>query len=102
MKHTPGPLSIRKAEDTDNPDWAIVDIEGRIIGEAFDLVYFDIRRPAKANARLWAAAPEMYKALKIALDALGCDCLRQDRMEAQKIIRAALNAVTAQDERSER
>ena len=47
-------------------------------------------RVVEANARLIAAAPELLKACRIALDALGCDRVRQERLEAQKIIHAAI------------
>lgn len=106
MKYTLGPLSIKKAEDSDDPDWAIVDANDKVIGEAFNLVCFDTYRPAEANARLWAAAPDLLaerdalrEACKVALDALGCDRVRQDRLEAQEIIHAALGA---SDERNEK
>ena len=42
------------------------------------------------NARLIAAAPELLKACKIALDALGCDRIREDRLVAQRIIHKAV------------
>jgi len=76
MKHTPGPLSIKKAEDSDDPDWAIVDADNRVIGEAFNLVHFDTYRPAEANARLWASAPDLLVALEELLRHL-CECCRR-------------------------
>ena len=42
------------------------------------------------DARLIAAAPDLLQACKVALDALGCDRIRQDRLEAQRIIHAAV------------
>ena len=46
-----------------------------------------------ADATLIAAAPELLAACQVALDALGCDRTRQDRLEAQKIIHAAIRGL---------
>lgn len=43
-----------------------------------------------ADATLIAAAPDLLRACQVALDALGCDRTRQDRLGAQKIIHAAV------------
>ncbi len=64
MEHTLGPLTIHgpspgKTRCDDGGDYAILDVEGRIIGEA--ICYTErsyIPYPAKENAQLWAAAPE--------------------------------------------
>jgi len=50
-----------------------------------------INKEDKANANLIAAAPELLEACEIALDALGCDRVRVDRLEAQEIIHKAIN-----------
>ena len=54
---------------------------------------------AIANAHLMAAAPDLLAACKIALDALGCDRIRQDRLEAQRIINAAISAAEGTEQR---
>ncbi|HUT87762.1 MAG TPA: hypothetical protein VMX15_06735 [Candidatus Heimdallarchaeota archaeon] len=65
-KFTKGPLSIKgpslgeMANDAGG-DYAILDEEGLIIGESFCRVSTDEIRPARENATLWAAAPEMYE-----------------------------------------
>ena len=76
-EHTPGPLTVHGPSLGGTPcddggDYAIYDSEGFIIAEAICKVgraqtpgrY--ITRPAKANATLWAAAPELYGATKAA------------------------------------
>lgn len=105
-KHTPGPLSIKKAEDSDDPDWAIIDGDGRIIGEAFDLVYFDTHRPAEANAKLWASAPDLLAERDALREALlltigGWDAIESNKIrtlsdwekKCREYARAALDAV---------
>lgn len=68
--HTPGPLTVRRARVSDSvggTDWAVVDAENRVIAECFEIV--DVgreRRPAEANATLFAASPKLLRALKIA------------------------------------
>lgn len=67
MSHTPGPLRAVECKSTkwdEIGDHAIVDTAGKIIGEAFATVDHRDQRPARGNAELWAAAPEMYEALK--------------------------------------
>lgn len=72
--HTPGPL---RTQDSISSKWdelddcAIVDERGRIIGEAFALVGQNEHRPARANAELWAAAPDTTEALARTLTSLG-------------------------------
>lgn len=44
-------------------DFAILDQDGKIVGEAFGIVGPQEIRPARANATLWAAAPGMYEIL---------------------------------------
>lgn len=68
MTHTPSPLTIHRsiAIDWDQfGNYAIVDTTGRIIGEAYQTVGYgdENQRPAEANARIWAAAPDMLAAL---------------------------------------
>lgn len=65
--YTPGPLTVREtisAKPDDRGDHAIVDSEGKIIGEAFARVGYSDHRPALSNATLWAAAAEMLEALE--------------------------------------
>ena len=65
-KFTKGPLGIEgpatatTADPTCGGDYAICDASGLIIGEAWSL---DGERPARENALLWAATPEMYEGL---------------------------------------
>jgi hypothetical protein len=70
---TPGPWSIRKAKaPTDGAfDYAIgANVGGReqCIAEAFGRVDSEHFTPAEANAKLIAAAPKLYHALKSVLD----------------------------------
>lgn len=62
----------------DGGDYALVNANGHIVGEAIRWVAVGTEAPARANATLWAAAPELYEAAKAALytfsellDALG-------------------------------
>jgi hypothetical protein len=88
MEHTPGPLSIKRADDGEEPDWAIVDAEGRIIGEAFCLVYFDTHRPAEANAWLWAKAPDLLAALEALLANRGGHSVTDDTQDNAPVMLA--------------
>lgn len=99
MTYSKGPLQVVGPSDgkglyDDGGDYAIVEIVESgcraIIGEANHRVGENEYRDAEANARLWAAASGMLEALKVAIDALGYDRTRQDRLEAQKIINAAI------------
>jgi hypothetical protein len=69
-KHTPGPLTITGPSPglvrgiDDGGDFAIVDVNGHVIGQAHRLVAPSTLMPAKANATLWAAAPGTLKALE--------------------------------------
>lgn len=65
---TPGPWSTRRAVTPDNVggyDVAIVDAQRKIIAEAYEITDTgdEGKRPVQANARLIAAAPELYEAL---------------------------------------
>ena len=69
-QHTPGPLAIQ-GPSIDAPatrgevgDYAILDADGCIIGEAYRVVGPGTERPAEANARLWAAAPDLAAELE--------------------------------------
>lgn len=57
----------------DGGDYAIVDSSGAIIGEAIHRVGPTATRPAAANARLWAAAPDLLEALKACVEQHECD-----------------------------
>jgi hypothetical protein len=71
-QHTGGPWNASRAKMPDNTggyDWCITDGSGKIIGEAFEHVDYGQRgsydiRPAEANARLIAAAPDLLAALE--------------------------------------
>ena len=75
-KHTPGPLHVRAASQKSDggTDYAIVDQDNKVIGEAFEVVGTDNKRPAYANAKLWAASSELLEALEAvrAKDAENC------------------------------
>lgn len=66
-EHTPGPLYVTgpssgKLNSDDGGDYCIyVEVDGKrhIVGEAFRLADYDTQYPAKGNATLWAAAPEL-------------------------------------------
>jgi len=68
-KHTPGPLRIVGPSpggrpDDDGGDYAIIDKDNELIAETYHHVNYGETRPARANAKLFAAAPLMYEALK--------------------------------------
>jgi hypothetical protein len=65
-KHTPGPLTIAAGL---YGDFAILDKDNRIIGEAYYKVGPDEYKPAKHNARLWAAAPDLLAACEAFVNA---------------------------------
>jgi hypothetical protein len=75
-EHTQGPLTIHGPSDGKGPyddggDYAIVDADGKIIGEAIHKVDYAEFRPARANAHLWAAAPDLLVACEEALEWVG-------------------------------
>lgn len=91
-KHTPGPWVL--SEDHVSAIYG-APVDGRSYGVvAKTSEYIDPRDSQEANARLISAAPELLEVCKIALDALGCDRLWQDRLEAQRAIRAAMRKAT--------
>ena len=70
-KFTKGPLGIEGPSLGGGPiddggDFAICDSTGAIIGEAICKTGPGEYYPARENATLWAAAPEMYEALEAA------------------------------------
>lgn len=69
VKHTPGPWHVKRAAVlTDGGyDYAICSADTEVIAEAFARTSATNWPPAEANARLIAAAPEMYEALKALL-----------------------------------
>ena len=82
-EHTPGPLRAIKALKPDNAggfDWAVVDQDENIVAEAFEHVGKDPKtgrftmRPARANAFLYAAAPDLLEALKAAKAWIEAEC----------------------------
>jgi len=67
MKYTPGPWNIKgpaKGKWDVTGDYAILDAEGKIIAEVYKTVAYGDLRPAEANARLIAAAPDLLEACK--------------------------------------
>ncbi len=105
MTHTLGPLTITDPSPgldrtiDDGGDFAIIDADNHVIGQAHNLVARGVSRPAKANATLWAAAPELLEALK----AIATDCpqaadkkfisvrsLRRVLRDAAELARAAI------------
>lgn len=75
QKHTQGDWTIRRAKTPDNTggyDYAVLDKDGAVIGEAFEHVgklgtSYDVR-PAKANATMFAAAPDLLEACQSILE----------------------------------
>ena len=66
-EHTPGPLTTRGPSNglgplDDGGDYGIMDAAGKVVGEAYYKVGVAMFRPAEANARLWAAAPDLLAA----------------------------------------
>lgn len=63
---TNGRLTIRRSARPADGEWdfALLDSEGEIIAETFGRVDTNKRRPAEANARLFANAPELWAALE--------------------------------------
>jgi len=74
-EHTKGPWKTVTPKSIDKRDLrfgyldvGIVDLENKIIGETYGMVDTNNTRPAEANARLMAAAPELLEALKKTLE----------------------------------
>jgi len=79
MAHTKGPFYIEGPSSVSGPyddggNYAILDANGDIIGEAFESVAAGIKADAKANALLFSAAPEMKSLLLKIRDELAWDC----------------------------
>ena len=78
MTHTPGPWIYHRSKQPDNTggyDYAITDSQNKIIAETFQNVDYAShdgkvynQRPAEANARLIAAAPELFAILSELLE----------------------------------
>ena len=79
-KHTPAPLrASRGLEQSDGgTDYAILDENNKVIGEAFEVVGIEDTRPAYENAKLWAAAPNMLTALEAIANLAGQTLLGPD------------------------
>ena len=88
MSYTPGPW--KAAPPTQTTTFRIDTPKGSIFGSCSGLPKLE---EWHANARLIAAAPDLLRACLIALDALGCDRTRQDRLEAQKIIHTTIKSI---------
>ena len=83
-KFTKGPLGIEGPSlgggpNDDGGDFAICDSTGAIIGEAICKTGPGEYYPARENATLWAAAPEMYEALYRVFEASYADLHPEDR-----------------------
>ena len=91
MSYTPGPWKISEHNDyiysADTPGKDIFRLDW--ICQFFYKTEDDMPN-REANARLIVAAPDLLVACETALDALGCDRTRIDRLEAQRIIHAAI------------
>ena len=61
-QHTPGPLHFQRVSEHDRGSFALYDDAGRWLGDANDFPRYGIS--AEANARLWAAAPDLLAALE--------------------------------------
>ena len=65
-QHTTGPLTIKQAQDGRAVDYAII-ADGHVIGEAYAVVDKHVIAPARANASLWAASPDLLEAARAVL-----------------------------------
>jgi hypothetical protein len=94
-------LTVKPGRDptTGGTDYAIVDAEGYIVGEASEVVGRDggtfVVRPAWGNALLWAAAPELLRVLEAVSNHVGDDSVRVGNQctlcyTYRKMIRAAI------------
>ncbi len=82
-KHTPGPLTVRGPSPgggsmDDGGDYAILNERGHIVGEAYRKVgrnNFGVtfEADAEANARLWAAAPDLLAVCEALVSDLTAD-----------------------------
>lgn len=69
IEHTQGPWTTRGPRMADGaPDYAILSPDGEIIGEAFGRSDVSRFHPSETNAKLMAAAPRMYAALKFIVE----------------------------------
>jgi hypothetical protein len=82
-KHTPGP--IKHELDTEFGLYQLTSASGELVGKAVG----QNEETDEANARLWAAAPEMYDALHVAAGALAA--LLGTENQAFKIVAAAIS-----------
>ena len=75
MSYTKGPLRIHGPSPgigpyDDGGDYAIIDEDNLVIGEAIHRVNENAYRDAEANARLWASAPDLLAERDALRDAL--------------------------------
>lgn len=62
IEHTPALWHILKAARPDNVggyDYAILDQDGNILAEAYEITAQNVKQPARTNALVMAAAPEL-------------------------------------------
>jgi hypothetical protein len=62
MGHTLGPFTVCPAKKGQDKDFAVTVGGYYIIGEAYNQIAKDVYADAEANARLWAAAPDLLAA----------------------------------------
>ena len=90
---TPGPLTVKgpcAADNTGGHDYAVVDDAGNVVAECFEHVGPDgaryERRPARANAILYASAPELVDALESFLFPLDLTEFQSKRRVARDLL----------------
>lgn len=89
MNHTSGPLGIKGPSEQEPPrsdggDFAIVDEQGFIIGEAINRVDTNEYRPAKENAVLWSVSPQMLDTLEQCERTLTAMCRKAFGLERKR------------------
>jgi hypothetical protein len=70
LAHYTGPFTIQRAVRGRDRDFAIVNEHDHIMGEAYGRVDTMIYPDAEANARLWAASPNLLAAAEAVVDAI--------------------------------
>lgn len=95
-KHTPGPLTVVRANRPNGPersmDCGILDTENHVIAECFEIVGPGITRPAFSNAQLFAAAQDLLEACRAAKQLLINDLQEPGRTVFWKCVAAISKA----------
>jgi hypothetical protein len=89
--HTKGPLTVKRLHMYGNCcDYGIIDEDGRVIGEAIDVIgpTPNDRAPARANATLWAAAGDLLAACEMEVAVESQQCGDIQILELYKILRS--------------